>query len=114
MTKEGFMKKYPEGMTFDVLGTIYTLHYNEKKCEDQDAHGLCELYSKQIILNLQGFDQPNAFDKVEEFYKKVLRHELIHAFFHEMGLNGYGSDEILVDALAHKLPQMAKLMKGIM
>ena len=45
MTKDQFMKKYPEGMTFDVLGTTYTLHYDEELCEENDARGLAELYS---------------------------------------------------------------------
>ena len=114
MTKEGFMNKYPEGMEFDVLGTIYTLHYDEQECESQNCQGLCELYTKKIVISLKGFGEPTAFDKVENYYKKVIRHELTHAFFFESGLTDYGGDETLVDALAVQMPKMAKLMKGIM
>lgn len=113
MTKEGFMKKYPEGMTFDVLGTTYTLHYNDTIYDEHDANGLSEYYAKEIIITLKGYEDPEAFKNVGDYYKKVLRHELIHAFFHEMGLSNYARDEILVDALAIKFPQMYKLLKGI-
>ena len=114
MTKEGFMKKYPEGMEFDVLGTTYTLHYDEEECTSQNCQGLCELYTKQIVISLKGFGEPSAFNKVEDYYKKVMRHELMHAFFYESGFTDYGSDETLVDALAVQMPKITKLMKGIM
>lgn len=114
MTKEGFMRKYPEGTEFEVLGTTYTLYYDDSISEEHEANGLAELYSKKIIISLHGYDDSEAFESVGEYYKKVMRHELIHAFFHEMGLDNYGRDEILVDALALQIPKIAKLMKGIM
>ena len=114
MNKDQFMKKYPEGMTFDVLGTTYTLHYDEELCEENDARGLAELYSKKIIISLKGYDNKSAYENVEEFYKKTLRHEIIHAYFHEMGLSEYCSDETLVDCLAIQSPKIFKLMKGIL
>lgn len=111
MTKEEFTQKYPNGMLFNILGTVYILNYDDKRCDQQDANGLCEVYSKEILLSLDGYEDDNAFKNIEEYYKKVLRHELIHAFLHEMGLRKYFEDETLVDALAIKMPQIMELME---
>ena len=113
MTKEQFIRKYPEGKTFDILGTTYTLHYNDKICAKNDANGLAELYAKKIILSLRGYDDEHAFEKIEKYYQKVLRHELVHAFLFEMGFTEYTNDETLVDALAVKMPQIIELMKEV-
>lgn len=114
MTKEQFMRKYPEGTEFEVLGTTYTLYYDDSITADHDANGLAELYSKKIIVSLHGYNDDEAFESIEDYYKKVLRHELMHAFFHEMGLDNYCRDEILVDSLALQLPKIKTLMKGFM
>ena len=114
MTKEQFMKQYPEGMIFHILGTNYTLHYDVEQCKINDANGLAELYSKKIILSLDGYESENVFENVEEYYKKVLRHELLHAFFHEMGLSKYSNDETLIDALAIKMPQICATMSSVL
>lgn len=44
-------------------------------------------------------------------YNEVVRHEAIHAFFHESGLDGYSADEQLVDWLAMQFPKMYRLFK---
>lgn len=113
MTKKQFEKKYPDGMQFDVLGTKYTLRYNSKKCQSVDAVGLCEAYSKKIYLDISGFDNPDKYEDIEKHYMKVIRHELIHAFFFEMGLRDYFNDETLVDAVAIKFPQISKSLMAV-
>ena len=48
---------------------------------------------------------------VDEFRKKVLRHEIIHAFMHESGLgenSTYARDEELVDWIAFQFSKMLK------
>lgn len=114
MTKEGFMKKYPEGTEFDILGTKYTLHYDDTITDKHEANGTAELFSKKIVISLSGYYDDEVFENIEEYYKKVIRHELVHAFFYEMGLNNYCRDEVLVDALAIQMPKMYKLMKGVL
>ena len=39
-------------------------------------------------------------------HKEVLRHEIIHAFFDEAGLNDYSNNEQLVEWIAFQFPKM--------
>lgn len=80
-------------MTVDILGTQYKIikkHYDEDKCFKQKSIiGYCDDLSKQIIFaDARTF--PNWEEETEETIqacnKETLRHEIIHAFFHESGL----------------------------
>lgn len=115
MTKSEFLKKYPEGKKFNVLGKTYTLHYDAEECTDNDANGLCEYYSNEIIIvdPDEPFRSKNSYKNIDQWFKKVIRHELVHAFLYEMGLEKYASDEILVNALAIKMPELSELMKQV-
>ena len=50
-------------------------------------------------------------NKPEELKNKVLRHEIVHAFFHESGCSEWTNDENLVEWIAIQVPKMAKAMK---
>lgn len=113
MTLEEFKDKYPEGKKFKVVDTVYTLHYASEvdNYKMRNANGITELYSKEIILDLgDAFTSPDAMDKVELYYERVLRHELMHAFFFELGFRNYCDDESLVDLLAIKFSSLEKLL----
>lgn len=77
------------------------------------ADGLCEFYSKEIILDTTQRNHEQALNNIEEYYHKVLRHEAFHAMFHEAGLDCYAEDEKLVDALAILYPRIAPVMEKI-
>lgn len=113
MTLEEFKDKYPEGKKFKVVDTTYTLHYASEveNYKLRNANGITELYSKEIILDLtDAFESPNAMEKVELYYERVLRHELMHAFFFELGFRNYCDDESLVDLIAIKFSSLEKLL----
>lgn len=96
-----------------ILGTPYEVVSEEevkKTCKLEDNDGLAELYSKQLVVNLSHMNEPTSFDNIDAYYKKVLRHEMIHAFFHECGLTDYCSNEELVDFLALQLDKMWEIM----
>lgn len=100
--------------TVNILGTDYAIV--EQAAEDNpkldDANGLCEIYSKEIILDSEMIKPCKMLVKQPELYKaKVLRHKIVHAFFFESGLIGYCENEILVDYLAAQIPKMAKVMQ---
>ena len=103
-------------MKINILGTDYDIrHVSEKdypKLKTFEANGLAELYSKELIINSDMDDgSGRSYAKFEEYEKKVLRHEIIHAFFHEAGLTDYCEDEILVDWLAFQIPKMVKVFQ---
>jgi hypothetical protein len=58
-----------------------------------------ELLSKKIVYE-SAEETIETLEKIEEQNKKILRHEVIHAFFHESGLRNYARDEVLTDWLA--------------
>lgn len=102
-------------MHIDILGTPYNIKFqtsNENvKLDTLDANGLAELYSKELIIRTGYEDDPNSFKNITEFREKVLRHEVLHAFFHECGLDCYGDDKTLVNFLALQFPKMQAIME---
>lgn len=100
--------------TVNILGTEYEI-LNQTIAENpklKDANGLCEFFTKQIIIDVAEPD-PNTFDNLAAFNRKVYRHEIIHAFLGESGLREYMSDEVLVDWMAVQFPKIAKVFKEL-
>lgn len=93
-------------MTVNVLGTEYELlHCVTSEMTDPDYIGECNRYTKTIKINMEYF---GATDVETSAMYKTIRHEIIHAFFHEAGLDCYSEDETLVDTLAVLIPKMLK------
>ena len=93
-------------MKIDILGTEYDLLYcRENEMKNEDNCGECNRYTKTIKINKEYFESEDAEDSA---ILKTERHEIIHAFFHEAGLDCYSEDEFLVDALAVLIPKMVK------
>jgi len=91
-------------MMFDILGTAYDIVCcSSSAMEDADNIGECDRYTKVIRINQDYFNQKDV--KIGAKYK-TMRHEIIHAFLHEAGLDCYSEDEILVDALAVLIPKI--------
>lgn len=103
-------------MRVNILGTEYEVRYLSEaeypKLKLRNANGLAELYSKELIINKEMDDSSgNCFENLKEFEKKVIRHEIIHAFFHESGLRDFAGDECLTDWLALQVPKMIKVFE---
>ena len=101
----------------NILGTDYTIVHQteEENPKLENANGICETYSKEIILDNFTIDK-NTLKNVEKFMDKTLRHEVIHAFLHESGLDNnsdYARDEELVDWIAIQFPKMYKAFKEL-
>lgn len=101
--------------TVSILGTEYEIHENNEKDDSklEECSGYCEQYAKKIVISdFEEIAQDKmAVENFEEFKKKVLRHEIIHAFFGESGLRGnspYAEDEELVDWIAIQFPKILK------
>lgn len=102
-------------MTINILGTPYEVieQSPEENPKLEEACGICEQYSKKIILAdyLREPKDKMTVEYPEEFRKKVLRHEIIHAFLGESGLRGESSwaeDEEMIDWLAIQFEKIYK------
>lgn len=88
-------------MQIDILGTEYTFltktKYEDVSLEIMD--GYCKPYEKLIIVEK---------NEDVEFRNRVTRHEIIHAYLFESGLQELTNNEILVDWLAIQFPKLSK------
>lgn len=101
--------------TINILGTQYEILFQTEKenpkMEGND--GICEPYSHKIVLDLSAEQDKFTADRIEDYYSKVFRHEVIHAFFFEAGLESYSKDELLVEWLAKMLPKINQSMAEV-
>lgn len=91
-------------MTINILGTPYEV-IEQSETENpklEEADGICEQYSKKIVIG-DFFREPRdkmTVERLEDYRKKVLRHEIIHAFLGESGLrecSSWAESEEMVD-----------------
>ena len=96
-------------MTVNVLGTEYTIKHADKvvdpSLEDCDAY--CDTSTKTIVIDIFKHSLGSKED-LESYKKQVVRHELIHAFLFESGLDGcsWAKDEEIVDWIACQFPKL--------
>lgn len=101
------------GMEYRVLTQSENDNPKLKECD-----GLCEQYSKKIIVNdfEQTKDDVMVVENLEEYRKKVIRHEVFHAYFGEAGLRSnsdYAENEELIDWLAIQSPKIFKTFQEL-
>lgn len=93
-------------MTINVLGTEYTIEYKNSS-EDPlmfEMDGYCDKTSQRIVVSKK--DDGCNLDIFPEYQKKVLRHEIVHAFMFESGLaenwehKNIGQEETVIDWFA--------------
>ena len=106
--------KLPDSV--NVLGQEYKIVY---ECEDEnirlkDADGYLEPYSKEIHIDKSIFEQNNddplQMKDLDVYGRKVIRHEIIHAFITESGLwecCSWAQNEELTDWIARQFPKIA-------
>jgi len=105
-------------MKINILGQEYDLLILSEeefpKLAKAEASGLAELYNKQLIINKDNsIEDEQTYDNLKGFTDKVIRHEVIHAYFHESGLTNYCNDEQLVDWLALQIPKIVDTVNKI-
>lgn len=89
--------------TINILGTEYSiLTYSDEDFPKEGYDGYCNSLIKEIFLREKGDDR---------LEKEILRHEIIHGFFHESGLTKYECDEILVEWIAMQFPKIQKVIE---
>jgi hypothetical protein len=103
-------------MNVNILGTDYkiVMDSDEKDMPD-NADGCCDHSIKEIRIIKMDPTARNSLGDLSEYKKKVLRHEIIHAFLFESGLGcnfqhaeQFGHDETMVDWFAFQFPKLKK------
>lgn len=99
----------------DVLGTKYEVKRETESEEPRlrDATGFTDWTSKKIVL--LDIDSGITLEKADVYLKKVLRHEIVHAFLLESGLHEcsgevecWAANEAMVDWFARQGPKIYK------
>lgn len=97
----------------NILGSEYTIIVDTDYCEELGADGVTERYDKKIYMrNVQDMlENSSSIQAKQKRYNETLRHEIVHAFLFESGLDSYSCDETLVQWLASKMPQVTQAFK---
>lgn len=98
-------------MLINVLGTPYVI-LEHSIAEDrllEECDGYFDKTTKQIVIAKRADDC--ELGDFEQYRKKVMRHEIIHAFLYESGLaecwaHDDGHDETYVDWIAIQFPKL--------
>ena len=106
----------------DILGSEYKLFLNVPEEEDvklKECSGYCDKTSKRIVVSAR--PDECDLDDWDVYAKACVRHELVHAFFFESGLNGNSywyrvtdeHPEQLVEWIAVQFPKMLKVFEEV-
>ena len=107
--------------TVNVLGVVYEINV-VKRSDDpcmskNNFDGWCDKTSKKICVAAE--DDENELDVYEQYLKKIIRHEIIHAFLFESGLGenwshpAIGHDETYVDWFAMQYPKISAAFESV-
>lgn len=107
------------GKIVHILGTEYKILIIEEGDYryNKEADGWCDTQAKEILL----FNFKQSADSVKDlvaYQKKVLRHEIVHAFLYESGLwqssftdKCWAQNEEMVDWIAIQEPKLNKAFR---
>lgn len=104
-------------MLIDVLGRDYSLEFHAPADDVclRDCDGYTDPTSARIVVGKEPINpgDPMTVDCFDVHKKRVIRHELVHAFACESGLDesSWASNEEIVDWIAIQFPKMAAAMK---
>lgn len=115
-------------MFVNILGTEYEIikkkYTEEEAFERRSISGYCNALLKQIVYcdmtTYKGWEHEEAAT-AEQCEKEILRHEIVHAFFNESGLQDCGfaydgswaKNEEMVDWIAIQVPKMLDVFKKV-
>lgn len=108
-----------EPRTINILGTDYRVHFRDKKQDKslEECDGYCDSSENLIVVKIPESDIM-SLGNLENYQKKVLRHEIIHAFLYESGMSHnsaqsecWAANEEMVDWLAIQTPKIFKVFR---
>lgn len=108
-----------EPRTINVLGTEIKVLFREEKqdLKLEELGGYFDATESLIVVKIPEKDSMSV-GNLENHQKKVLRHEIIHAFLHESGLDWstapsecWATNEEMVDWFAIQSPKIFKVFR---
>ncbi len=111
-------------MKVNILGAEYEIIIEPRNSNRklEQCNGYCDSSVKEIHLCDMKDDESDimAIHNMDEYRKRALRHEIIHAFLEECGLSNNSSDsenwavnEEMVDWIALQFPKMLKAFREV-
>ena len=110
-----------ESKTINVLGTDIKIHFR-KESEGEKLEGMDGYFDgsqSMIVVKVITPDKRSLGD-LEKYQREVLRHEILHAFLHESGLDAsssyapsWATNEEMVDWFAIQSPKIFKIYKEL-
>ena len=106
----------------NILGTEYSIYLDVPESEDdtlKTCDGYCDKTSHKIAVCEKAIDC--NLDDYSEYRKRIMRHEIVHAFLFESGLagdsvwhvQGQEHPEQTVDWIAYQFPKMLKAFQTV-
>ena len=107
----------------EILGTEYAIYMNVPQKEDailRENSGYCDHTSRRIVICRQ--EPEDDIDDFKAYQKRVMRHEIIHAFLFESGLgretvwwpiDNQTHPEQTVDWMARQFPKMLEVFRQV-
>lgn len=109
------------GRVAHILGVPYKILIIEEGDYryDREADGWCDFSTKEILVFNFKQDRYSQRDLIA-YQHKVIRHEIIHAFLYESGLDvnslevkSWAKNEEMVDWMAIQIPKILKAFKEV-
>ena len=103
---------------FNVLGAEWTLT-ESTQAENKDLYGVdgyCDSSIKECVVEkMEATGELRQKKNLPEHKKVVIRHEIIHAFLYESGLDAcsWATNEEMVDYFALQFPKMLQAFKEV-
>jgi hypothetical protein len=106
-------------MKVDILGTKYRIYTSnaDKEPALRGLGGFEDNTTKEICIDESYVTEKglpaNSLKDMSVQYRHILRHEIIHAFLDESGLEIESRNELLVDWIATQFPKMQKVFEKV-
>lgn len=103
-----------------ILGTPWTIKFHSRDMDDnlENADGYTDSSAKLIVIDAMESREPGMKLDLDAYRAQVLRHEIIHAFLFESGLEhnthktkGWAVDEEIVDWFSIQGPKILEAFK---
>lgn len=104
-------------MKVNILGTTYEIQRKTEQEEPRlkDADGFTDWTGHKIVV--MGIESAEGnLEDMDRYFKKVIRHEIVHAFLIESGLHecsgpteAWAANETMVDWFARQGPKIYKV-----